>query len=271
MKLSCKVSMIQMRVRKTKEDSLIAAGEKIKAAARDGADFVILPEMFACPYETENFPVYAEDENGESVRRLSSAAAENHVYLIGGSLPERDDAGKIYNTSFVFDREGRIIAKHRKSHLFDIDIKGGQYFKESDTLTPGDKATVFSTEFGMMGLCICYDIRFPELFRRMVEDGANMVFCPAAFNRTTGPRHWELLFRSRAVDNQIFVAGISPAADENASYIAYGHSILVSPWGEILYEAGEDESILTKTIDLTEVERVREQLPLLKHRRKEIY
>ena len=267
----CKVSVIQMKNRAAKEESLLAAEAGIRQAKEAGADIAVLPEMFACPYETEQFPVYAEEVGGESVRRLSEAAKEAGLYLVGGSLPERDGEGYIYNTSFVFDREGRLLASHRKAHLFDIDIKGGQRFKESDTLSPGNSATVFPTEFGPMGLCICYDIRFPELFRVMADKGALAVFCPAAFNRTTGPKHWELLFRSRAVDNQLFTVGAAPAADETASYISYGHSIAVSPWGEVLAQAGEAETVLTVTLDLSEVTSVREQLPLLKHRRKELY
>ena len=266
-----KVSLIQMKVQKTKEESLLAAENGIRQAADAGADFAVLPEMFACPYETSGFPLYAEAEDGESVLRLSAAAKKHQIYLVGGSIPECDTEGRIYNTSFVFGRDGGLLARHRKAHLFDIDIKGGQFFKESAVLTSGDSATVFPTEFGPMGLCICYDIRFPELFRGMVDRGALVVFCPAAFNRTTGPKHWELLFRSRAVDNQIYTVGAAPAADETASYISYGHSVIVSPWGEILSQAGEQETILTEELDLSQVAEVREQLPLLKHRRPELY
>ncbi len=266
----CKVSVIQMKTRAAKEESLRAAEAGIRRAKEAGADIAVLPEMFACPYETEQFPAYAEEADGESVRRLSEAAKEAGLYLVGGSLPERNREGKIYNTSFVFDRNGRLLSSHRKVHLFDIDIKGGQRFRESDTLSSGNHATVFPTEFGPMGLCICYDIRFPELFRVMADRGAVAVFCPAAFNRTTGPKHWELLFRSRAVDNQLFMIGAAPAADETASYVSYGHSIAVSPWGEILSQAGEEETVLTVTLNLDEVSSVREQLPLLKHRRKDM-
>lgn len=271
MKSSCNISVIQMKVEATKEESLTSAIRKIEKAAASGADFAVLPEMFSCPYETSNFPLYAEKEDGKSTAALSEAARKNNIYLIGGSIPELSDDGKVYNTSFVFDRDGKQIAKHRKVHLFDIDITGGQHFRESDTLTAGDQITVFPTEFGNMGLCICYDIRFPEIFRVMADKGAILVFCPAAFNRTTGPKHWDLLFCSRAVDNQIFMVGAAPAADETASYISYGHSVIVSPWGEILGEEGEGEGILSRTIDLSEIEKVREQLPLLLHRRKELY
>ena len=266
-----KVSVIQMKTGRTKEESLLAAEKSIFFAADQGSDVAVLPEMFICPYETSGFPVYAEETDGESIQRLSHIAKTAGIYLVGGSIPERDKDGKIYNTSFVFGRDGGILARHRKAHRFDIDIDGGQYFKESDTLSPGEEITVFHTEFGPMGLCICYDIRFPELFRVMADKGALAVFCPAAFNRTTGPKHWELLFRGRAVDNQLFMVGAAPAADQSASYISYGHSIFVSPWGEILAEAGEEETVLTADLDLSEVDAVRRQLPLLAHRRPELY
>ncbi|MCI8505078.1 MAG: carbon-nitrogen hydrolase family protein [Lachnospiraceae bacterium] len=257
-----KVSVIQMQARETREKSMEEAAARVREAARMGADFAMLPEMFSCPYETAGFPLYAEAADGETVKRLSEIAGENGIYLVGGSIPEQDENGKIYNTSFVFDRKGKLLARHRKVHLFDIDIQGGQSFKESDTLSPGESATVFSTKFGPMGLCICFDVRFPELFREMAEKGALAVFCPAAFNRTTGPKHWELLFRARAVDYQLFTIGAAPAADETASYISYGHSILVSPWGEVLSQAGEEECILTEELDLSQVEAVRRQIPI---------
>ena len=156
-------------------------------------------------------------------------------------------------------------------HLFDIDVKGGQYFKESDTLTPGDQVTVFDTEFGKMGLCICYDFRFPELARLMVDEGAQVIIVPAAFNMTTGPLHWELMFRQRAVDNQVYTIGAAPARDLNAGYHSWGHSIAADPWGKVLMEMEEKPDVEIVELDLDEVKKVREQLPLLKHRRGDIY
>ncbi|MFR3522969.1 MAG: carbon-nitrogen hydrolase family protein, partial [Clostridia bacterium] len=181
------------------------------------------------------------------------------------------DNNKIYNTSFVFNRHGKKIAKHRKIHLFDIDIKGKQTFKESDTLSPGDDVTVFDSEFGKIGLCICYDLRFPELARLMVNKGAKVIIVPASFNMTTGPAHWHLMFRSRAVDNQIYTIGCSPASDYNSSYVSYGHSLIVSPFGEVLCELDDKENIITYEIDLDYVDKIREELPLLNHRRKDLY
>lgn len=260
------VAQLQTHVYADKEMNLKALPALFKEAKEAGADLICLSEMFACPYETPNFPVYAEKEGENTWKTLSGLAKEYQVYLAAGSVPEASGNGSIYNTAYVFDREGRQIAKHRKIHLFDIDVKGGQCFKESDTLTAGTWSTVFDTEFGKMGICICYDFRFPELARRMVLDGANVILVPAAFNMTTGPAHWEILFRSRAVDNQVFTFGTAPARDMDASYHSWGHSIAVSPWGTVLNQMDEKPGIQVTTIDLDEVSAIREQLPLLKHR-----
>ena len=189
-----KVAAIQMPTVKDKIQNIRTAGTYIEKIKAENPDFVILPEMFCCPYQTENFPVYAEKEGGPSWQAMSDYARKYHIYLIAGSMPEADDSGNVYNTSYIFDRDGKQIGKHRKAHLFDINVKNGQYFKESDTLTSGNHATVFDTEFGKMGVMICYDIRFPEFARTMALDGARMIFVPAAFNMTTGPAHWELPF-----------------------------------------------------------------------------
>ena len=242
--------------------------EKIKD---ENPDFVILPEMFCCPYQTENFPIYAEKEGEPVWQQLSGYAKQYGIYLIGGSMPEKDAEGNVYNTSYIFDREGKQIGKHRKVHLFDIDVKGGQTFKESDTLTAGDSDTVFDTEFGKIGVMLCFDIRFPELSRMMVNDGAKVIFVPAAFNMTTGPAHWELSFRTRALDNQIYMVGCAPARDVSAGYISWGHSIVTDPWGRVIGMLDENEGILLAELDMDYEEQVREELPLLKSRRKDIY
>ena len=266
-----KVAAIQMPTVKDKMQNIRTAGAYIEKIKADNPDFVILPEMFCCPYQTENFPAYAEKEGGPSWQAMSEYARKYHIYLIAGSMPEVDEAGNVFNTSYIFDRDGKQIGKHRKAHLFDINVKNGQYFKESDTLTAGDHATVFDTEFGKMGVMICYDIRFPEFARTMVLDGAKMIFVPAAFNMTTGPLHWELMFRQRAVDNQVYTIGAAPARDLNAGYHSWGHSIAVDPWGKVLMEMDEKPGVKVVELELDEVKKVREQLPLLKHRRRDIY
>ena len=234
-------------------------------------DLVTIGEMFDCPYQTDCFPIYAEKDGEKTWSRLSSIASKFGVYLSAGSVPEIDEEGHIYNTAYVFDRQGQQIAKHRKVHFFDVDIDGGQHFHESETLTAGNQCTTFDTEFGRMGLCICFDCRFPEFVRLMALDGAKVILVPAAFNRTTGPAHWELMLRSRGMDNQCFVVATSDASDESASYVSWGHSMVVSPWGRIVSEM--DDKICTKVIDidLSEVESIRRQLPLISARREDVY
>ena len=266
-----KVAAIQMPTVPDKMENLRAAERYLERLAEEKPDFVLLPEMFCCPYQTQNFPVYAEEEGGPAWEMMAGLAKTYGIYLIAGSMPERDNQGKIFNTSYVFDRQGKQIGKHRKAHLFDIDVKGGQQFKESDTLTPGNSDTVFDTEFGKMGVCICYDIRFPEMLRMTVNDGARMVFVPAAFNMTTGPAHWEISFRVRALDNQIYMLGCAPVRDPSTGYTSWGHSILTDPWGRVVKELDEKEGILLETIDLGYEDGVRQQLPLLKHRRQDLY
>lgn len=266
-----KIAAIQMSTVADKMENVRTVKTYLEKIKDENPDFVILPEMFCCPYQTENFPIYAEKEGGPVWQQLSGYAKQYGIYLIGGSMPEKDAEGNVYNTSYIFDREGKQIGKHRKVHLFDIDVKGGQTFKESDTLTAGDSDTVFDTEFGKMGVMLCFDIRFPELSRMMVNDGARIVFVPAAFNMTTGPAHWELSFRTRALDNQIYMVGCAPARDVSAGYISWGHSIVTDPWGKVIDMLDEKKGILLAELDMDYEEQVREELPLLKSRRKDMY
>ena len=266
-----KIAAIQMPTVADKMENVRTVKTYLEKIKDENPDFVILPEMFCCPYQTENFPIYAEEEGGPIWQQLSGYAKQYGIYLIGGSMPEKDAEGNVYNTSYIFDREGKQIGKHRKVHLFDIDVKGGQTFKESDTLTAGDSDTVFDTEFGKMGVMLCFDIRFPDLSRMMVNDGARIVFVPAAFNMTTGPAHWELSFRTRALDNQIYMVGCAPARDVSAGYISWGHSIVTDPWGRVIDMLDEKKGILLAELDMDYEEQVREELPLLKSRRKDIY
>ena len=260
-----------MNVIDNKEDNVKTASLMIDESVSKNADFIVLPEMFNCPYSNDKFIEYGEEEkNSYTLNKISLLAKKNNVYILAGSIPEKDN-GKLYNTSYLFDKEGNIRAKHRKMHLFDIDVKGKITFKESDVLTAGDSFTIAETDFGKIGIGICYDIRFPELARVMVENGALILFYPGAFNMTTGPAHWELLFRSRALDNQVFCVGVAPALNKDASYHSFGHSIIASPWGEIIAEASEKENLILCEIDLEKKKKVREELPLLKNKREDLY
>lgn len=266
-----KIAQIQSHVYTKIEDNLEQLGKYLEELSVQRPDMVALGEMFDCPYDTKLFPAYAEEQEGRTWQELSRLAQKYGVYLAAGSVPEKDGNGKVYNTAYVFDRSGRQIAKHRKIHMFNIQVEGGQHFRESETLTPGDKCTVFETEFGTVGLCICFDFRFPELARKMVLDGAKLILVPAAFNMTTGPAHWELMFRSRAVDNQCFVAGTSCARDTKAGYVAWGHTLLVSPWGDVVCQMEETEGYIVNEIDFSYVDKVRRELPLLSARREDVY
>ena len=265
------LALCQTSVSEDKERNIKNAENFVREAADRGAVLAVLPEMFNCPYDNAWFLRFAEPENGPTAQRLAGLAEETGLTLIGGSIPEIDSEGKIYNTSFCFNPRGEIIGKHRKVHLFDIDIRGGQRFKESETLSPGESITIIDTAWGKIGLAICFDIRFPELFRAMARRGARIIIVPAAFNMTTGPAHWELTFRMRAVDNQVFMAGAAPARNESASYIAYGHSIVTDPWGRVVRQLDAGEGLLLQEIDLGMTAEIREQLPLLSSLKGSLY
>lgn len=265
-----RVGICQMQVNERKEENIKKASEMIREACSRGAELVVLPEMFTCPYDSELFPEYAEDENGETITAMRSLAAELGINLVAGSIPERTPEG-IYNTSFIIDDRGDITARHRKVHLFDIDVEGEITFRESDTLIAGSSVTVTETDSAVMGVGICYDMRFPELSRMMALGGAEVLIFPGAFNMTTGPAHWRLLVRSRALDNQCYCVAVSPARNPGASYVAYGHSLVADPWGSVMVDAGSSECVLTVDLDMEMVEKVRRELPLLRNRRPDVY
>ena len=269
--MKMKVAQLQTRVYPEKEKNLDQLQTLLDRIHGEKPDLVTLGEMFTCPYVTENFPKYAEPEGGPTWQCLSTLAKEYGVYLSAGSIPIRDDAGHVYNSAYVFDRDGKQIARHDKVHLFDIYLKNGDAYKESDTLTAGDHFTVFDTEFGKIGLFICFDIRFVETARIESLMGAKAIIVPAAFNMTTGPAHWELSFRMRAVDNQVYMIGTSEARDPSTGYTGWGHSILTSPWGDVIEQLVEKEGIMINEIDMDYVDEIRAQLPILSARRTDLY
>ncbi|RHZ75250.1 hypothetical protein Glove_216g105 [Diversispora epigaea] len=268
-----KIACIQLSVTSDKSENLKKAKNKIMEASKNGAKLIVLPECFNSPYGTQYFDQYAEFiPNGESVKTLSEAAKEAKAYIIGGSIPERDETTKkLYNTCSVYDPEGNLIAKHRKVHLFDIDIPGRITFQESKTLDPGNSLTHFDTEYGKIGVGICYDIRFPEMAMIAARKGCIAMIYPAAFNLITGPLHWELLQRARALDNQIYVATCSPARDMNATYNAWGHSTVVDPNGQIVATTDYEEDVIYAEIDLNRFNHIRESIPLNIQRRFDLY
>lgn len=242
---------------------------------------IVLPECFNSPYGCQYFPEYAETiepsppskEQAPSWHMLSSAAAETGTYVVGASIPELDPSDKkYYNTAFVFNPKGELLATHRKTHLFDIDIPGKIKFIESDVLSPGNKVTIVDLpDYGKIGLAICYDVRFPELAMIAARKDAFLLVYPGAFNTTTGPMHWALQGRARAMDNQVYVALVSPARDMDATYHAYGHSMVVDPNAEVLAEMDEKEGIIYAELNGDKIEQTRKGIPLYQQRRFDVY
>ena len=266
-----KIALCQMNVVDNKQENILKATSMIEEVASYDSNFVVLPEMFNCPYSNDKFIEYAEEEKtSPTIKSISKLAKKHKIYILAGSIPEKEES-RIFNTSYLFDKTGNIIGKHRKMHLFDVDVKDGIYFKESDTLTPGNEFNVCECDFGTIGLGICYDIRFPQFAQINVKNGAQILVYPGAFNMTTGPAHWELLFRSRALDNQVFCIGVAPALNENASYHSYGHSIVVNPWGEVICQLKQNEELKIVEIDLNEIKKVRQEIPVLKNKRNDLY
>lgn len=243
-------------------------------ASQAGAKIVVLPEMFNCPYSNASFPAYAEAADGPTSAALSAVARECGVYLVGGSIPERDAAGKLYNTCMIYGPTGALLNTHRKAHLFDIDVPG-QFFKESDTLTAGDQITTFECGDDLqrlkVGVGICYDIRFAEYAQAAAKRGAELLIYPGAFNHITGPAHWELLQRARALDNQLYVATASPSLDPNFSYKAHGHSSIVGPWGNVIAQCAHDDALVVGEVNMNWVAEVRARIALGKQRRADLY
>jgi len=254
---------------------------------------LMLPEIWNAPYDAARLADYAEPvpEPGSqlaegpspSLAMVAQLARRHGVSVIAGSIPERGNDGRIYNTATVIDANGHLCSKHRKVHLFDVDVPGGIRFRESDSLTGGDRLTVLDgagdplgtglAEPPGLGLLICYDIRFPELALLMQQQlGCSLIACPAAFNTTTGPRHWHLLMRARAVDTQCFLLACSSARPEGGqAYPSYGHSMVVDPWGTVVAEAGCGEQVLHAQLDFVQVALARQAIPTGQQRRHDVY
>lgn len=265
-----KIASCQMNVINDKKANILHAQELIEKASIDDVKLVTLPEMFNTPYDNSKFIENAEEEEDSlTLSSMCDIAQERDIFLQAGSVPERED-NLIYNTAYLINNKGKIIAKHRKVHLFDINTPSMK-FTESDTLSAGNKITTVKTPFATISLAICYDIRFSEFWTVMNQNKTDVVLLPGAFNKTTGPLHWETLIRARAIDNQFFVVATSPSQVENPYYVAWGHSMIVDAWGKILTEANKKEEILYATLNPGTISSVRDQIPILKNKRRDLY
>ena len=262
-----KLALCQLRVTDDKRANLSRAREMLLRAADQGAQLAILPEMFSIAYEPRLFPAASEAcPGGESANMLSDAARETDMWIVGGSVPENLD-GHLYNASMSFAPGGVYLGKYRKAHLFDIDVPGKFRFMESETIAPGQGYPLVFDGPVKTGAAICFDIRFPEWARLVMQAGADLLALPAAFSRNTGPRHWELLLRARALDNQLFVAAVSPAQSPSA----YGHSLVATPDGSVLYDCGAEERLAVVDLDLDLLADMRSSIPVSANRRLDLY
>ena len=264
-----RLAVCQLQTETDYDTTVKKAGNMIRKAADSGAELVVLPEMFSCPYSSRYFRDFSVPDRRDTLDRLSGWARDCRVLLVGGSVPEAEE-GNLYNSCFVFGPDGKQLARHRKVHLFDVDLPEMR-FRESETFTPGREITVVDTPLCRIGIAVCFDVRFPELFRSMARRGAELICLPAQFNMTTGPAHWEATLRTRAVDNELFLVAASAARYDGFSYECWGHSMVVDPFGMPVAAADEKEQLLLADIDLNRIAEVRAQLPTFLHLREELY
>jgi predicted amidohydrolase len=270
MKRRFRVGAVQMRSTADVEANLAqveALGEKAVAA---GADLVAFPENLAFLREGRRVPE-PQGLDGPLVGRLRILARRWRRYLLAGSIPEAiPGESRIYNTSLLLSPAGEMAAVYRKLHLFDVRLRGGATFEESRLVAPGENPVVADTPLGKLGLSICYDLRFPELYRRLVRAGAEVLFVPSAFTAYTGAAHWTVLLRARAIENQCFVVAPAQWGRHNPGRASYGHSCAIDPWGKVVASRARGLGVVLADLDLDLVARTRREMPCLQHVRPEL-
>lgn len=271
MKMTVKVAAIQMTSSEQVEDNCRAAEKWVTQAAEMGAKLVLLPEYWPILglSETDKLACAQRDLNDVLPQRMAAWAKHHHICLIGGSIPMiSPEDGKVWNTTLVFNEEGVCVATYHKIHLFDFD-GSAHTFKESRTVVAGQQIVTVNTPVGPTGLSICYDIRFPELYRAMGE--VNLIVLPAAFTVETGHAHWEILLRARAIENQCYLLASAQSGRHSNGRDTWGHTMLIDPWGQIVAELAEGEGVVAGEVDLTYIQEIRTKLPALQHRQQSIY
>jgi predicted amidohydrolase len=266
-----RIGVCQMRSVDDVDANVAAAEVLLHEAADGGADLAVLPEVFPFLGSGRQITEIAEPiPEGSIAKRLAALARHREMWIAGGSIQEAD-AGKVFNTLPLFDRGGELVTRYRKIHMFDVDLPDQPPFRESATYSPGDQLVTHPTELARLGLAVCYDLRFPELFRGLATLGAEVVVVPAQFQAVTGRAHWHVLLRARAIENQCFVVAAAQwgtYGDPERGRRSYGHSLAVGPWGDVIAEAEEEGTGVTfADLDLSQLRRVRSELPALTHRR----
>lgn len=267
-----RVAAIQMTSTHNVEKNLLTAEKLISQAVDQGAKLLVLPEMFAIMGLDQMDKVKYREQLGYGLIQdfLRNQALKQGIYLVGGTVPIAvpDDCNKVYASCFVWNDQGQIIARYDKMHLFDVELpeKKEKYF-ESQTTLPGNEIVVTDTPFGKLGLAVCYDIRFPELFRMMHVQGVEMIALPAAFTYTTGSAHWDILVRARAIENQVYMIAAAQTGTHSNHRRTYGHSMMVSPWGSVQAILPVNEGVIVGDVDLNYLHQLRGDFPALKHRK----
>jgi len=258
---------VQMTSGEDKERNLEAAERLIREAAGQGARLVALPELFNCLGRKESVVQAAEPVPGPTTRRMGDLARRLRVTLLAGSLCEQvEGTGKVFNTSLLFDDSGHLMARYRKIHLFDVDLPGRVSYQESSWMAPGRDVVSAETDHGRLGLSICYDLRFPELYRSLVRQGCRILMVPSAFSLPTGRDHWEVLLRSRAIENQAYVIAPNQYGQHTPGFATCGRSAIIDPWGVPLAVAPDGEGVILARIDSRRQDTIRRELPALSHR-----
>ena len=267
-----RVACVQMTSRRDKSANLESAERLVAQAASTGADVVVLPEKWNAIGDSEVLHAAAEPlDGGESVAAMAEWSKRHGVTLVGGSITERREGReKLSNTSLVFDADGAIVATYRKIHLFDVEV-GGVVYRESEAEEPGDEAVVARVEDWAVGLSVCYDVRFPELYRILALEGAELVTVPAHFTTPTGKDHWHVLLRARAIENQCYVAAAAQVGETLPGKPAYGRSLIADPWGLVVAQAQDEPTVVTAELDRAYLENIRAKLPSLANRQPNAY
>ncbi|GAB2179545.1 carbon-nitrogen hydrolase family protein [Dongia sp. agr-C8] len=264
-----KFACVQMTAGPEVQPNLDAAAALIREAAAAGARFVFTPENTSIIEPNRELALaksFTQDEH-PGLPFFSKLAKELGVWLLIGSMPVRVEPERLANRSFLIDDQGRVITHYDKIHLFDVDLPNGEVYRESERIRPGSQAMLAPTPFGPLGMTVCYDLRFPQLYRDLAHAGATLISIPAAFTVPTGEAHWHVLLRARAIETGAFVLAPAQCGQHAGGRRTYGHSLIVAPWGEILAEAGERVGIITAELDFSKVASARAMIPSLRHDR----
>jgi predicted amidohydrolase len=262
-----RVACVQMRSGTDVAENIRAADVLIRKAALEGADLIATPEMTTLLDRKQGaaWEKSTDEPSDPGLAHFRALAKELGVTLLIGSLAIRADEGKCANRSFLIRPDGEVAARYDKIHMFDVQLNAGNIYRESDSYAAGGAAVVASLPAAKLGMTVCYDVRFPELFRQLALAGAQVIAVPAAFTRITGEAHWHILLRARAIETGCFVIAPAQAGKHQDGRETYGHSLIIDPWGEILAEGGTEPGVIAATLDLAKVDEVRGKIPSLKH------